>query len=614
MTTTATPSQAPASRRLWGPALGALASLTVFSLGAYVLVLPALLVALRRARGFGFAFLLGGLTCLALSALGHNPLLMLARERALDQIEVALGARPEYADFKGSAVTGELQFSGVTCEIPDVGGRLTVESFEVSVLPGLLWPGPPRVWARGVSVELAPDGQGLRRWAERLELHPGRAFEAELSNVTLAIEGPMVSARAFAPKVTARGDGEQARLQAQPQWIELTVNRRAHALSLLGSVEISRQSAGFGLHCNLHFLHEQAGRGVIRGDLTPEFREEGLRITLDHAQLAPIWDRYATWSQFSGEGQGVIDVAGDFTRLRLRPRLTLSGLDYFHTTAMKLDRSRRFSVPQAEITGELHVLSGRDFEFIAIRGVIPDCPLATDPVLNARGALDLTVNGVWPALSGSVQATLREGNVLAPLEFTRTGRPLSDLEPNSIPLIELLPSFNLTLQLKVEKLDVACKPLTGKLAGELTGSLIKKSDEPFVSVRLAGELALAEGRFDFCEARGEAEGKLVFSPLAPPREASLRGHLKGKARETPLNIEVTGRLSAPGLIFKQVAMRPDDLGRVIAGLDNPDVSAAQRVERVADITRMCGVVAATRGNPFEMAGLGEIFLDFRAGD
>lgn len=95
MTTTATPSQAPASRRLWGPALGALASLTVFSLGAYVLVLPALLVALRRARGFGFAFLLGGLTCLALSALGHNPLLMLARERALDQIEVALGARPE---------------------------------------------------------------------------------------------------------------------------------------------------------------------------------------------------------------------------------------------------------------------------------------------------------------------------------------------------------------------------------------------------------------------------------------------------------------------------------------------------------------------------------------
>ncbi|HRJ77479.1 MAG TPA: hypothetical protein PLF37_03110, partial [Planctomycetota bacterium] len=122
--------------------MGALASLTVFSLGAYVLVLPALLVALRRARGFGFAFLLGGLTCLALSALGHNPLLMLARERALDQIEVALGARPEYANFEGSAVTGELQFSGVTCEIPDVGGRLTVESFEVSVLPGLLWPGP----------------------------------------------------------------------------------------------------------------------------------------------------------------------------------------------------------------------------------------------------------------------------------------------------------------------------------------------------------------------------------------------------------------------------------------------------------------------------------------
>lgn len=614
MTTTATSSQTPAGRRLWGPALGAAASLSVFSLGAYVLLVPALLVALRRARGFGLVFLLGGLMCLTLSSLGHNPLLTLARERALDQLEDALGARPEYAGFEGSAVAGELKFSGVACEIPDVRGALTLDTLEVSVLPGLLWPAAPRVKARGMNLRVAPDGQGLRRWSERLDQHPGRTFEAELSDVTLAVEGPMLSARAFAPKVSARGAGGQTRLQAQPQWLELTVNRRSHPLVLLGSVEVSRQSAGFGLHCNLHFLHEQAGRGMIRGDLTPQFTEEGLRITIDRAQLAPIWDRYATWSQFSGEAQGIIDVAGDFSRLRLRPRLTLSALDYFHTTAMKLDRARRFAVPQAEITGELHVISGSDFEFVAIRGVMPDCPLATDPALKARGALDITVNGIWPELRGGVQATLREGLVLAPLEFTRTGRPLSDLEPNSIPLLELLPSFSLALQMKVEKLAVDCKPLTGSLAGELTGTLIKKSGEPFVSVRLAGELGLSDGRFDFCEAQGEAGGKLVFSPLAPPREASLRGRLKGKARETALDIEVTGRLSAPGLIFRQVTMRPDDLGRLIAGLDHPDVSAARRAERIADITRMCGVVAATRGNPFEMAGLGEIFLDFRAGD
>ena len=156
--------------------------------------------------------------------------------------------------------------------------------------------------------------------------------------------------------------------------------------------------------------------------------------------------------------------------------------------------------------------------------------------------------------------------------------------------------------------------LTGTLKGELEVKLTKRKGEPFASVRAGGELQLSEGQFDFCAAKGSAVGTVVFNPNVPPIEASVRGTLTGKAGEVPLDVEVTGRLSDPGLIFKHVNMRPQDLGKVIATAGADKLSPAERAAWTLKLSLTFGVFAANHQNPFEGQDLGEIFFSFRAGE
>ena len=595
--------------------LGLALSLVTFALGAYVMLptLPLLFLGARPARRFGRGLLLGSLGCLLLSGLGLNPVIRLARETALDRIEQALGSRPTFSDFSGSAVAGRLQFSGISCAIPDVGGHLSLEDLEIQTGPAF-WPwSTTTIRARGLRVDIEPQGDGLSRWAKRISGQNQTPFEAEVVEATLRVNGPQISAQAHANKAIATSSSEGMQLVAAPDLFDLTVNKATHSMLVLGNVTISRSASGFGLHCDLRFAHEQIGHGLARGELRPDFKEPGLVLTLDDFNIEPIHARYAQWSEFKGKGRGVIAVAGNFDELVLKHHISLTDLEYFHTTAMKLDRSRRFCAALAEIEGELAVLGGSEFEFRKVVVSSGDCTLATDPAMNARGPVRIEANGRWPNIEGHVDVTVREGNVVGPLEFTRTGRSLKEYEPNCVPLVELLPAFSMTLALKVEKVGLSCDPLTGTLSGDLTGTLNKKAGESYVSVRLQGELPLSNGHFDFCAASGSAEGKLIFSPLVPPRETSLRGKLSGKAGETALEIEVTGSLSGPGLIFKRVTMKPESLGRMIFN-GGKDLPAALEMERMAIVSRMCGIHAATQRNPFEVSSLGEIFFDFRPGD
>ncbi len=608
-TTQSVPQTVRSPRRLLPFAGGLALAPLVFLTGAYPLLPAALCSVLPRARRFGAAWLLGSALCLALSAAGLNPVMIVAREAALDRLEAITGARPQYSGFEAVTGNGELAFSEISGELAGGAGEFAARSFSIKLGFALLF--TPEIAADGLAITLKPQAPGFADFRKRAAEGEARAFNATLTDVTLRVEGETLSAVTHAVKVTITQNGELEAIAA-PDWCEITVNRQTHKLALLGPIRVGQGQAGFALQCDTHFSHPQYGRGVLSGTLGPDFAQPGLRATIDSLDIAPLWARYAQWSEFAGEAQGMIDIAGTFEKLTLRSRFSLSGLNYFHSTAMEMDRTRSFTAPQAEVSGDIEILAGRQFALVALKGHSPDCSIASDPAMNARGQISIAANGLWPDISAQVEITAK-GKVEGPLEFTRTGKPLNKYQPNGIQLIELLPSLKARVKVKLEDFDVRCEVLNGKLKGELDVTLTKNPGEPFASVRVGGELPFT-GSFDLCAARGDAQGSIVFTPHVPPVEAAVRGSLKGKAGEAPLEVEVTGRLRDPGLIFKKVTMRPEDLGRVIATAGLDKLGASERAAWALRLSVTFGVFAANRQNPFEAQDLGEIFFSFRAGD
>ena len=612
-TTQSTPESVPKPRReLWPVFAGLALAPLVFALGAFALLPAAALSLLPKARlrALGLAWVGGGLVCLLASLAGVNPVMYWARETALARLENISGERPTFDDFSASPGSGTLRFSGLKGALSEGAGEYSAR--ELSIELGLGFLGAPRIEAEGLSIAIAPESAGFVQLRKRLNESESGGFSAELSDVRLDVKGAALSAVVHAKKVNVTRNGALEAIAA-PDFAEITVNRQMHRIELLGNVRVGKNEKGFSLQCDMPFSHQQYGRGVLQGTLRPDFKELGLRATLDHFEIAPIWARYAQWSEFKGEILGVIDIAGDFDKLTLRSHLTLAELDYFHSTAMEMDRARSFKVPQAEISGDVEILAGGAFAFRALTATSPDCAIATDPAMNARGAVKIVADGVWPDISAQCELTAK-GKIEAPLEFTRTGKPLTRYQPNGVQLIELLPSITANVKVKVEELNVRCDSLTGTLKGELEVKLTKRKGEPFASVRAGGELQLSEGQFDFCAAKGSAVGTVVFNPNVPPIEASVRGTLTGKAGEVPLDVEVTGRLSDPGLIFKHVNMRPQDLGKVIATAGADKLSPAERAAWTLKLSLTFGVFAANHQNPFEGQDLGEIFFSFRAGE
>lgn len=609
-TTTQSTPQEVRFRALWPQIIAGLAiAPVVWFMGAYPLLPAALCFVWPRARQFGAAWLAASALCLGVSMAGFNPVMRFAREAVLDRMAEITGERPHYNQYSYTTATGTIQLGPIKGELPGDAGGYGCSSFNVKL--GFCLLGTPEIEIDDVQLVVRPQSAGFAELRKRAAGGEAAAFSATLTNVTFDVRGETVSAVTHASKITVSRDGKLEAVAA-PDWCEITVNRQAHKLSLLGAVRVGQEGEKFTLQSDLHFSHPQYGRGVLSGVLRPDFKEAGLRATLDHVSIAPIWARYAQWSEFVGEAQGVIEIAGNFDKLTLRSRIGLHELSYFHSTAMEMDRARSFTTPEGEVSGDVEIIGGKDFAFVALKGTSPDCSIATDPAMNARGSISIEANGVWPDISAQCEI-IAKGRVEGPLEFTRTGKPLNKYQPNGIQLIELLPSLKANVKVKLEDFDVHCDVLTGKLKGELDVTLTKTSGEPFASVRVGGELPF-QGSFDLCAARGDAQGSIVFNPHAPAVEAAVRGTLKGKAGETPLDVEVTGRLRDPGLIFKRVTMRPEDLGRLIATAGLEKLGATERAAWTLRMSVTFGVFAANRQNPFEAQDLGEIFFSFRAGD
>src|SRR5688572_23273403 len=104
------------------------------SLGAFLfggfMALPALIVLIPKLRWlwpFALSLFLGVLGVRGLSLLGVNPVLSFARDRAVDELAAALGGEVTYEEFDGDATFGELNFTGLYVDMPEIGGEAYLE-------------------------------------------------------------------------------------------------------------------------------------------------------------------------------------------------------------------------------------------------------------------------------------------------------------------------------------------------------------------------------------------------------------------------------------------------------------------------------------------------------
>jgi hypothetical protein len=175
---------------------------------------------------------------------------------------------------------------------------------------------------------------------------------------------------------------------------------------------------------------------------------------------------------------------------------------------------------------------------------------------------------------------------------------LDDLAPNLVMLGEQFPKLELDWKADIQRMEVACEPLTGAVSGKLAGKFSKAPDSRSGTVRADGRLTLGDGRFRFLGAEGEVQATLDFSPTAPARYATLRGRLKGSVGETPLHAEISSRLDRPAFKFFGVTMKPEELGRKIYTHADAPLTAAEKTAGREQCVRLCGVHAASGENPF----------------
>jgi hypothetical protein len=96
---------------------------------AALLALPGVFIA--RLRPAAFACFVGVAICFVLSVAGANPWAAFARERVLDEIESALGARPEYSDWAYDVSSGVMRFDNLSVNVPEMSGRAQLVQLNV---------------------------------------------------------------------------------------------------------------------------------------------------------------------------------------------------------------------------------------------------------------------------------------------------------------------------------------------------------------------------------------------------------------------------------------------------------------------------------------------------
>ncbi|MCC6573602.1 MAG: hypothetical protein IT462_07415 [Planctomycetes bacterium] len=588
-----------------------------FLFGGYaaILALPGALPGARRLRAMCVALLVSVPCWLVVGALVGNPVVIVARERVLNQLEAVSGERPTYLYCSGDPLSGRLSFRNLRMTLPEVRGHAQMESFDVQAGFGFFWPREAIEFEGAkADIEVNTDVRGMLGWSKRLGGHVFPPVYGRLNGARVAVIGPQVSAVLSIRVIGFSSEQGILECQASPEFLDVALLGQVHRLGCQGDLYLATRGSETELVSDLQLRDLAGGTAILKGRLGgPAGAPDALKLTIDTVKLGPMWARHRIMDLLEGDARGDITFAADGDDLLLQMGLEYQDLRYYHRSAMRLKDERSFKAESGRVGGQLRLSVGRALTFENVFLIVHRGNLATDPKMKAVGGLGLQVSGTWPDLKGDGAIVVAEGQLNEDIRFTGFGQDISNLAPNLIDLAELLPSLEATFDVEVREIAVNCDPVRGKLKGKLGGTFKHRAGEP-TDLQLKGKLELADGKFDFQGASGDITGYIDYQPNVPPVQATIRGELNGKAGDLPLVAEITGRLGAPGLIFKQVKMRPEEFGRAIVEAGEDKLTTQQKKDRGEQLSRLCGAEALFRRNPFAVLPQGKVFFEFRTGD
>ena len=605
MTTETTPSgtqKLPARKGLaWQVPLGTALAMGGFVFGAFI-ALPAALVAVPRLRRFwplGLTLFAATLGVRGLSLIGVNPALSIARDRAISQLEESLGGEVSYDEFHGEATTGELHFDGLRVDLPEIGGEITLES--VSIETGLFLMYRPEGYViRGEGLRVRADASGgkLEKFMDGLEA-PGEATaDVSIEHGSIEVYGsPTTATFEFSTVTAASGPGGWV-IRIGLKHATINLMDRPNELTLRGGLSIGDDGSGLRVEADLRAEDPEVGSGILRGTLKPG-GESGMLCTIDEVQLNPLWARWRKVDTYDGMLRGQIGISGELNHLVLDFRCEVQDYSYYHYTAMQLDPEHSFRLPAGDLSGRLELINGETWKFDDVSLTTAGATLATGNKMNAWGSGELTLNGVFPELTGKLTATVEEGLIREGITWNPVqAERLTNIQPNIVLVAEQFGQIDLDWEVEVKKLDVDCRPLSGTISGKLSGKFTKEAGKRVGSLRASGELVMKDGRVKVLGLDGDFTGRLIFNPNAPTYHATLRGTLTAALGETPINCEVTGDVTHPGFVFTGANMGLQQLGRKIYSYSPADLTPAEVVQRREECNRIFGWQAAAEGNPF----------------
>ncbi|MCB9895165.1 MAG: hypothetical protein H6839_11995 [Planctomycetes bacterium] len=598
--------------KVWQIAVGGVVSLGAFLFGGFM-ALPAVLFAIPKLRRYwiiGLSLFVGTLAVRGLSLAGVNPLLIYARGQALDQLSEALGGEVKYDEFDGDATAGELRFTNLRCELPEVG-KLAIDRVEFDAGLFLMFGGRYVVTGEGLHAELDASGGKLEDFLERMKTSERKDAELHLEGGSVEVYGAPTTAL-FELK-SVHGETSEARWQLHVGMTHasVTIVGQMHEVRIQGGISISDGGGGLKVSADMRAVESGIGMGTLRGTLVPG-GDSNMVCMIDQLQLGPLWARYRKVDQYDGLLRGEIGISGDLARLRLDASCLIQNYTYYHYTAMGLDPTHAFDLPEGEFSGRIELVDGEDWEFHDVSLSAPDAALATGDNMNARGGGKLVLNGKLPELTGRLDLVVTSGTLSRDITWSpTTNEKLSDVEPNLVVLAEQFPQLELSWTVDVQKMDVKCAPLAGTMTGKLEGTFSKKDGVRKATLRAGGELEMKDGKVKCLGLEGDFAGRVVFNPNAPTNHASLRASITGALGATPIHCEVTGDLQKPMFVFSGADMGLEELGRKLYSYSERELSPAEQVIRREECTRIFGWDAASKQNPFLARNSGKVFFSLK---
>lgn len=603
------PRKRPVGSVLAGLALGTIS----FVFGGFValLALPACLPGARRARPFAYALVGGVALCWVISAAGGNPWAHYVKARILAQVESTLGAPLQYDSYRADPLTGQIEFTNPRAEIPELEGEVSAATLRIEAGYGFLVRlEPALLTARGVKL-------GVNAGRGRLETFLAKAKPSStpvsivLDEVTVDMHGSPMLARFFAERIWGSAAEAGWKLAIRMDRAQVAILEREHRFELEGGLTISRDPEGLLVEANMAFIEEEIVKGIVQGRLRPQTGDGALICTIDQLELGPLWGMYRQVDEYTGFAVGVLTISGTLNDLWVEVNLEIEDYTYYHAFAMGLKPEQKFNMPRGSLSGALQVVNGEFFKLHAITLESEFADLSTNPRLTAKGAGTLSLSGEVGNFKAELaarvhEAVLREEITWSPT--TTTG--LEDVAPNLLKIAEQFSGLKLVFALEIVKLDVQCAPISGVAAGMLSGTFTKLPGQGPGVLRANGELSMPEGKFKFCDAEGDVALKLTFSDKAPTPYATLTGELKARAGSVDLNARIGGMLSHPLVAFHGVTMAPDKLGEHIYRYQAKPLDTAERTRRDNEVARLCGLQAATSGNPFLAQRTGKVSFTF----